>query len=390
LAVYVVAVLVGVAIAVAATGEVAYWTHGVRYVGAAISWIVGAEASVVDYAGPVRLGFGGSGPAVPAVFVVALPLVARQRRNETGIQRGALGAITALTFATAAAALAVIASRVATTDAFTVRVRPGSVFTGALVVAIVALVAAGALAYLAQPPIAGWLRASADGARTGLLLLGVCAVVAFGLVLAGASDGRERALVAASAPVTLGSLSAGMAVLSVGSSVQATISPGEGGASQSGVAMRLTDWPNGLPHARWFLLALAPMAAVAILALRSGRSLRIDPPSSVTCLAGRGVGFVIGFTAVIAGASLVGSITAYGYGEGFVRPSAGIDVHTGAGGVTTRAAIFASLVILLTHAADARRRSLPSRSVDSSSPPTGHVRSDLLLGRVTRNGPAGR
>lgn len=382
LAVYVVAAVSGVAIAVASTGEVAYWTHGVRYAGAAIGWMVGTEASVVDYAGPVRLGFGGSGPAVPAVFVAALMLIGRHRRERPGVRMAVLGIITALTFATATAAVAQTTARVATTDALTVRVSPGSVFTGGLVVAMLALVAAGVLAYLARFPGAGWVRGSSDGAQAGLLLLGVGAVVALGLVLSGASDGRERALVAASAPVTLGSLSAGMAVLSVGASVQATVSPGAGGATQSDVTLRLTDWPDGLPDAPWMLLALAPVVALALLALRSWSSLRTAPPSSTASLAGRGVAFVVGFAAVVAGATLLGSITAYGYGEGFVRPSAGLDVRTDAGGATAWAVLFATVAVVITHAVYANRSSLPSRRGDSPSPPRGRVRWDLLLGSL--------
>ena len=163
LAVYVVAAVIGVAIAVASTGDVAYWTHGVRYIGAAIGWIVGTEASVVDYAGPVRLGFGGSGPAVPAVFIAALLLIVRFRREPTGVRMATFGIITAFTFATAAATSAEITARVATTDALTVRVSPGSVFTGALLVALLALVAAGVLAYRDRRPDEGWVRGSADG-----------------------------------------------------------------------------------------------------------------------------------------------------------------------------------------------------------------------------------
>jgi hypothetical protein len=365
-AAYLTGLAIGVAVAVSAGGDAAYWAHGLRYTGAAMSWLVGAEASVVDHAGPARIGFGTTGPAVPAVLVPAAVLLAAARRPAPALGRFVRGAATVAVFAAGLAAAATVSARVATTPSLDVRVPAGEVAAGAVVLAAAAAVV-GALSGRGAPGPGRDARRSGlwgagSGIGTGLLLLGLAGTVTMALVLGQAADGRERAFVAATAPVTLGALAAGGAVVAVGAPVGVAVSPGIGGAAESALTLRLAGWPQAAGAVSWYVLALVVAGVAALLIARARSAVRRDPPRSMGALAARAAGFVAGFAAVIAAAAGLGDISAYAYGEGFVRPSAAVASSVDAVEAVSYAVLAALVAVVVTHAWYARGAALPFRA----------------------------
>ncbi|MGQ0745049.1 MAG: hypothetical protein ACT4OS_12110 [Acidimicrobiales bacterium] len=342
------------------------WKHGVRYVGAAMSWIVGAEASVVDRVGGV-VGFGMSGPGFPAVLLPAGVLIVVLRRETDPVRLAAKSASAVVAFATTCAIAAEAAARAATASDFEVNVDMGSVFLAAIVVAGASGLFVGAVT-IGRPVhsspgralalTANAVRSARRGLLTGVLLAGLAGLFALGGLLTLGKDGRERAIVAASAPLSLGALSAGTALVAIGASVGATVSPGLDGASESLVTIRATDWSEVPPDMPSLIVLLLPLSALILLAAASWRGLRQEPSGNLADLVAGGVGFTGAFAAVAFGLALIAGFNGYAYGEGYIRPSAAVRLSVSGFESFRAALLFGTVVMIATHLAFAHRARL--------------------------------